>query len=154
MKKLKTIILFLILLLIPYASSQNISNEHEHTYSNKDKQAFIQRQKEIDEMLNLRLNLTEEQKQYIQTNRPKHREEIKKNVEKMKVLHSKIKDIYTSEIPKVQADIITAPMKTELAILKQNIDKLKEENRKNFENILTPTQKVEFEKIKSEYAKK
>ena len=44
-------------------------------------------------------------------------------------------------------------MKTELAIIKQSIEKQKEQNRKEFENILTPKQKKEFQKIRKEYAK-
>ena len=41
-------------------------------------------------------------------------------------------------------------MKAELAILKQNADRQKEQNRKDFESILTKEQRAEFERIRQE----
>ena len=111
-----------------------------------------QRQKQFDSMLETRLNLTDSQKQFINTNRPIKRKEMQQTLDKMQDIHSKIKETYSTQ-PKYQADIITAPMKTELAILKQNADKQKARNRREFENILDKDQRVEFEKIKKEFAK-
>ena len=109
-----------------------------------------QEQKEFDRMLDDRLKLTDEQKKYIKTQRPKHIKDMEKRILEMEHLHKKIKEVYMLGLPKYQADIKTASMKDELAILKQNADKQKLENRKNFENILTKEQKIEFEKIKKE----
>ena len=72
----------------------------------------------------------------------------------METLHSKIKNVYMLGIPKYQADIRTAPMKTELGILKQNAMKQKAQHRQNFENILTKEQRVEFEKMRKEFLQK
>lgn len=116
-------------------------------------QERIKKQKEIDEMLKTRLNLTKEQIAYINQNRPKHQKEIEKVFNQMQILHAKIKKAY-EQMPKFQADLLTTPMKTELAMLKQNIKNQKQENRKNFENILNPEQKAEFEIIKKEFSAK
>ncbi|MBR1616907.1 Spy/CpxP family protein refolding chaperone [bacterium] len=117
--------------------------------------ALSDKQKEFDTMLNKRLNLTPEQQEYIKQNRPKHREEIIKTYDKMKEVHDKIQEVYSlSDISKFQADVKTAPMKAELAILKQSAHNTKMKNRKQFENILTKEQKIEFEKIKKEYHSK
>ena len=110
----------------------------------------IKEQKEFDKMLDDRLHLTQEQKDYIKTNRTKNIKEMKKTVSEMENLHKKIKDIYLLGIPKYQADLRSAPYKAELAILKQNAKKRKIENRKNFENILSKEQKIELEKIREE----
>lgn len=110
-------------------------------------------QKEFDKMLEQRLNLTEEQKNYIKQNRPKHIKEMKKTISQMEDLRKKIKDVYLLGLPKYQADLRTAPYKAELALLKQNAQKQKAQNRKNFENILTSEQKVELEKMRKERAK-
>ena len=118
---------------------------HKHT---------IKERKEIDLILENRLNLTQEQKDYIKTNRQKHKKDIENLIEKMQKLHIDIRNVYLTGIPKWQADLRTAHLKAELAILKQNIDKMKTENRKNFENILNPDQKAEFEIIKKEFAAK
>ena len=110
----------------------------------------IKEQKQFDKMLDERLKLTPEQKNYIKQNRPKHIKEMEKTISKMENLHKKIKNVYMLGIPKYQADLRTAPYKAELAILKQNAQRQKAENRKNFENILTKEQKLELEKMRQE----
>ena len=107
-------------------------------------------QKEFDKMFEQRLNLTEEQKEYIKQTRPKHRKEMEKTISEMEKLHKKIKDVYLLGLPKYQADLRTAPYKAELALLKQNAQKQRAQNRKNFENILTKEQKAELEKMRNE----
>lgn len=127
------------------------ASAHIECNCNKHKPSIKER-KEIDSMLEKRLNLSEEQKEYIDKNRPIHRKEMEKIIDKMQKLHNEIRDIYLSGIPKFQADVKTAPQKAELVILKQNADKMKQEHRRNFENILNSEQKLEFEKIKQEYS--
>ena len=107
-------------------------------------------QKQWENIINERLNLTEEQQIKLRENKQLHKKEMGKIVEKMQIQHDKIRDVYYSGIPKFQADIKTAPMKAELVILKQNADKLRQENRKNFKSILTEEQAIEFEKLKEE----
>ncbi|MBR2069611.1 MAG: hypothetical protein IJ877_07630 [Candidatus Gastranaerophilales bacterium] len=113
----------------------------------------LKEQKQFEKMLDERLQLTQEQKSIMKANRQKHIKEMEKTISKMENLHTKIKNVYLLGIPKYQADLRTAPYKAELALLKQNAQKQKYENRKNFENILTKEQKIEFEKIKKEHAK-
>ena len=101
--------------------------------------------------INQRLNLTPEQKQYLEQRRPAQIREMQNTVGKMQNVHDRIKDVYQDQsIPRYQAEIKTAPMKAELAILKQNADRQKEQNRKDFESILTKEQKAEFERIRQE----
>lgn len=108
------------------------------------------RQIEIDNMLETRLNLTNEQKNYIKEVRPKNRREIEPIVKQMQKKHDEIAKIYMLGLPKFQTDLRTAPLKAELVVLKQNAKTIRENHRKNFENILTDEQKIEFEKIKKE----
>jgi Spy/CpxP family protein refolding chaperone len=110
--------------------------------------------RQMDRMLDERLNLTSEQQEQLRKNRSEHRKQMDNIIENMEYQHKKIRDVYYSGIPKFQADIKTAPMKAELVILKQNADKLRQENRKNFEQILTQEQKVEFAKLKKEMHEK
>ena len=136
----------LLFLLSSYALAQNNTPCPVH-------KPGVKEQKQFDYMLNQRLQLTNEQKEYIKQNRSKHVKEMQKTISEMENLRKKINDVYLLGIPKFQADIRTAPYKAELAILKQNAQKQKEENRKNFENILTKEQKAEFEKMKKEHQK-
>ncbi len=114
----------------------------------------LKERKEFDKMLDERLQLTNEQKNQIKENRAKHKKEMERTINKMENLHKKIKNVYILGIPKYQADLRTATYKTELAILAQQAQKQKLEHRKEFENILTKEQRVEFEKMKKERALK
>ena len=68
----------------------------------------------------------------------------------MEFIRKKIKYIYITQTNKIEADIKSTPLKIELALLKQQADKIRLQSRKNFENTLDNTQKIEFEKIKEE----
>lgn len=114
----------------------------------------FKQQRQMDKILDERLNLTEEQQEQLRKNRAIHRKQMDNVIKNMEIQHRKIRDVYYSGIPKFQADLKTAPMKAELVILKQNADKLRQENRKNFEQILTQEQRVEFEKFKKEMHEK
>ncbi len=108
--------------------------------------------KQFDKELAIRLNLTDEQLKILRKNKAKNIKAMEDTIDKMESVRKKIRNIYIIGIPKYQADIRTAPMKMELVLLKQNADKIREENRKNFESILTPEQKKEFEQFKKELA--
>ena len=110
--------------------------------------------KQIDKMLETRLNLSQEQIKILRANKQKNIKEIEKSISKMESLHKKIRDIYMLGIPKYQADLKSAPYKMELVVHKQNIDKIRSQNKRNFEAILTPEQKAEFKKIQSEMPKR
>ena len=106
--------------------------------------------KELDKEISTRLNLTDEQLKILRKNKTKNIKSMEETISKMESVRKKIKNVYIIGIPKYQADIRTAPMKMELVLLKQNADKIRYENRKNFESILTPEQKKEFEQIRKE----
>lgn len=144
-KKVIAVLMFLIF------SSCVLAQDYEYPRPHKPTQ---KERREFDKMLEERLNLTEEQKNYIKQTRPKHIKEMEKTVSKMEDLHKKIKDVYLLGLPKYQADLRTAPYKTELALLKQNAQKQRAQNRKNFENILTKEQRAELELIRKERAQK
>lgn len=107
-------------------------------------------QRQMDTLINERLNLSQEQQERLKTDRANHKKEMDKIIHKMEILHDKIRNVYYSGIPKFQADIKTAPLKAELVLLKQNADKLRLEHRKNFETTLTTEQLAEFNKLKEE----
>ena len=117
----------------------------------KNPEDHCKKQQEIDNMLNSRLHLTEEQKNYLEENRALYRKEMQKTVKKMEFLRKEIKKTYKLTVNKIEADIKTAPLKIELAVLKQKADNIRVQNRKNFEKILDSNQKIEFEKIKQEF---
>ena len=110
--------------------------------------------KEMDKKLAQRLNLSDEQVKVLKTNRQKNIKELEKTISKMEATHKKIRNIYLLGLPKYQADLKSAPYKMELAILKQNADNIRKQNRKNFEAILTPEQKIEFKKFREELPKR
>lgn len=112
------------------------------------------KQKQMDRMIDERLNLSSQQKSELRKNRSNYQKEMGKILENMENKHIQIRDVYYSGIPKIQADVKTAPMKAELVILKQNADKLRQGHRKSFENILTPEQKIEFQSIKNDFKSK
>ena len=106
--------------------------------------------KQMDKLIEQRLNLTDEQIKMLKTNKQKNMKELEKIVSKMETLHKKIRDVYLLGIPKYQADLRTAPYKMELALLKQNADTIRYQNRKFFLSILTNEQKNEFKLLKEE----
>ena len=135
------------LLTILFITTSIASAQHNH--KNIPQKLTFKERRQIESYLNEKLSLTEEQQDQLRKNRIIHRKKMNEIVEKMETLHFKIRDVYYSGIPKLQADLKTAPMKAELVLLKQNADKLRQENRKNFQKILTPEQKIKFEELKA-----
>ena len=147
---MKSKILSILSILILFSASTQA-----HDCYNKDiphKPTFVQ-QKKMEHLLNERLQLTHEQQEQLKKNRSENKKEMDQIIKEMKKKHDLIRDVYLSGIPKFQADVKTAPYKAELVILKQNANKLRQKNRKNFESILTKEQKAEFETLKQELAK-
>ncbi len=118
------------------------------------KQEHEQRIKKFDEMIAKRLNLTDEQKTKIAKDKKKNQKELQKIFNEMKKEQREIRNVYLTGIPKYQADIRTSASKAKLALLAQKAKAIREENRKNFESVLTPEQKIEFEKIMQEMREK
>lgn len=147
---MKKILIFLSIILI--STSSNFA--HECTDKNFSKKPSLKEQRQMDVFLSEKLNLTQEQQEILKKNRSQYKKNMEKIVKEMQELHDKIKDIYLTGIPKFQADIRTAPLKAQLVTLKQNANKLRQERRQAFENILTEEQKIKFEAIKKESLKK
>lgn len=138
----------LIIAIIFFATTTNI---YAHNCDNNIPQKpTFKEQRQMDNLINERLKLTQEQQEKLKNDRINHKKEIDKIIHDMEKLHDKIRNVYYSGIPKFQADIKTAPLKAELVLLKQNADKLRLEHRKNFESILTSEQQAEFNKLKQE----
>lgn len=97
-----------------------------------------------------RLNLTEEQKKQAHEIRMQGHEKMKPIFEKMQVTKQEIRKIKESELAQEEKDAKILPLKDELKKLVQEAKKVRIENTKQFESILTDEQKVEFEKIKQE----
>ena len=154
MMKQILIILTIILSLNFVTFAKDINNTDNNSFKQQKYSEFQMRQKNFDAMLDSRLHLTDEQKQKINENRVQYRQELQKTIKKMEYLGKKIKKIYLTKTSKIQADIESAPLKLELAMLKQKADKIRIENRKKFEQILNDDQKAEFEKIKQEFHNK
>ena len=97
-----------------------------------------------------RLNLTQEQRQKAHELRMQGHEKIKPVFEKIKVKKEEIKKIKMSNMSEAKKEKKIEPLKNDLRKLKAEVRKIHEENMKQFEAILTPEQKAEFEKIKQE----
>ena len=100
--------------------------------------------------LDEKLNLTEEQKKQAHDIRMQGHEKIKPIVEKMKAKHAEIKKIAESNLSDTQKEKKINKLEKDLLELKQQARKIRTENMKEFETILTPEQKTEFEKLKKE----
>lgn len=148
----KTIIKISIKLVFIFIFFCSCSMQSCFAHCDRPKYPAPKEQDKIDKMLETRLNLTTEQINYLKKVKPKNRKEIENAIKKMELKRDEIRNVYLLGLPRFQTDIRTAPLKAELVILKQNADKLKENHRKDFENILTLEQKLEFEKIKKELA--
>ena len=143
---MKKILITLILLAFCYncaiANCENCNN-YKHKPTKQEIKAF-------DEALIKRLNLDEEQQKKLKQNKSNHRKQMEPIIKEMQALHDEIKSIYNCSYHKFQGDLETAYLKAKLVLLKQKADKLREENRKNFEKILTDEQRLEFQKFKKE----
>ena len=96
------------------------------------------------------LNLTEEQRQKAHEIRMKGHEQIKPVFEQIKAKKQEIKEIKMSNLSEEKKQKKIEPLKNDLRKLKTEVRKIHEENMKEFEAILTPEQKAEFEKIKQQ----
>lgn len=97
-----------------------------------------------------RLKLTEEQKVEAKAIRMKGHEKMKPVFEKIKAKKQEAEAVKMSRIAVQAQEEKLAVIKNEIKTLKQEARKIREENTKEFEAILTPEQKIEFEKIKAE----
>lgn len=101
----------------------------------------------LDELL----NLSETQKQKAHEIRMNGHQKIRPVIEKIKAKKAEIKAVEMSKLPQAEKDKKIATLKEELKPLKQEARKIRTENTKEFEAILTPEQKVKFENFKKEH---
>ncbi len=127
-----------------------ISMAHHH-FDIPTKESVKQECK-MDEYLDSRLHFTPEQKSYIKHNRQKYKKDMEKIVKQMQDCHDRIFEVYMLGLPRYQTDIRTAADKAMLVVLKQNAKRTKESHIKAFEAILSNEQKIEFQKIRKEFA--
>ena len=97
-----------------------------------------------------RLNLTEEQKAQAKEIHQKGFEEIKPLMEKIKLKHEEIEAVKRSSLaPEAQAEKIVQ-LRKEVRELKRQTREIQMKNMKEFESILTDKQKNELKKMKEE----
>ncbi len=114
--------------------------------ANKHKKMNKPARSNLDE----RLKLTDEQKKQAHDIRMKGHEKMKPVFEKMMAKRAEIKKVAESDLAQDKKDKKIAELKKDMKQLKQEARKIRIENTKEFEAILTPEQKAEFEKIKQE----
>lgn len=97
-----------------------------------------------------RLKLTEDQKQKAHDLRMQGHKKMKPVFEKMRAKKDEIKKIEASNLSQDKKDKKIEAIKNDIKNLKIEARKIRMENTKQFEAILTPEQKAEFEKVKQE----
>ena len=84
----------------------------------------------------------------------KDREKIKPIIEKIKTNREEMRKVkFDPTISRSEKEKKIEKLQKERKSLKDKANKCREENMKNFESVLTPEQKEEFEKIKAEQRK-
>ena len=99
-----------------------------------------------------KLKLSEEQKKKAHDLRMQGHEKIKPVMQKMKAKHDELKSVMDSDLTIDAKNKKINTLEKELLALKQEARKIRTENMKAFEAILTPEQKAEFDKIKKDAA--
>ena len=100
--------------------------------------------------LDERLKLTEEQKKQAHDIRMDGHKKMKPVFDKMMAKKAEMKKVAESDLSQDKKDKKMASLKKDMKQLKQEARKIRMENTKQFEAILTPEQKAEFDKIKQE----
>ena len=100
--------------------------------------------------LDEKLKLTDEQKKQAHDIRMKGHEKMKPVMQKMKAKHKELNEVINSNLNETKKEQKINAIERELLDLKQQARKIRTENMKEFESILTAEQKTAFEKIKQE----
>lgn len=103
--------------------------------------------------MDARLKLTDEQKSIIEKNRQESRQKMKPLFEDLKIKKMKLNELNNSTLSKEEKDKQINALKADINDLRAKLHKLREENMKNFEAVLTPQQKIEFKKMGQEHKK-
>ena len=97
------------------------------------------------------LNLTEQQKAQVKANRIKSRKAMKPIMNSINDKREAILDVMDSDLPKAQQEAKIKTLKSDIKALRQQADKIREQNMKDFESILTKEQKTKLEQFKKEH---
>ena len=121
-----------------------------------EKTCTCKKNKPVKPKFNLdeKLKLTEEQKKQAHDIRMDGHKKIKPVFEKIKTTNEEIKKVHESDLSAEQKDKKICALEKELLTLKQQARRIRIENTKQFEAILTPEQKTEFENMKKEFKKR
>ena len=101
----------------------------------------------LDELL----NLTDEQKAKVKANRIKSRKAMKPVMDDIRNKREAILDVIDSDLSKDAQEAKIKALQEDIKALHKKANKLREQNMKEFENILTPEQKAKFEQFKKEH---
>ena len=99
------------------------------------------------------LNLTEEQKAILKQNREESKKKMKPIMKKMSKKKYEIDKVMLSNASKLEKIEKIEKIKAEMKVLKIQADKIRKEDMKKFESVLTDEQKAKFEEIKKERKK-
>jgi len=105
-------------------------------------------QKQRIEEFETKLNLTEAQKAQAKEIRMKGHEQIKPVIEQIKLKKQEIRAVRMSKISAQEQERKIKELKAQIKPLKIKADKLRKQNLKEFEDILTPAQKATLEEMK------
>lgn len=121
-----------------------------HEFKKPDGTEFAKRHAEFEQ----RLKLTDEQKAKAKELREQGFEKIKPVMEKIKEKHAEIETVKRSRISTEAQNEKIEQIKREIGALKQEAHRLRTENMKSFEALLTKSQLKELKKMKAEGRKK
>lgn len=116
----------------------------------KMKKEHEKRRAEFDK----KLNLTDAQKAAVEKNRMEDRAKMKPIYEEMKAKRLKMQEVCNSALSQDEKNKQINELKAQIHDLKVKSHAFREENMKKFEEILTPVQKKEFDKMKKEHKRK
>ena len=125
----------------PWATAKDIE---------KMKKCHEKRKAEFDS----RLKLTEEQKRCCEQGRMEARKQMKPIFEQMRAKKCQMQQILESSLSEAEKQQQVSALRAEIKCLKEQANKIREDNMKAFECSLNPEQKKELEKIKQEHKEK
>ena len=150
MKKLLMTTLCVIALATTVNASYAKGPEAPNKMTPETKQEFVKKMQEHQKKFDERLQLTPEQKVLAEKNRKEGRAKMEPVMKDIKAKKEELKAIRESGKSEAETKKLTEPIKKDLKALRGKANELRQENMKNFEAILTPEQKVEFDKMKEE----
>ena len=154
---MKKILILTMAIFVSAVSTQAFANENVTQLNpatkfvqQQNKQAFEQKRAQKEAEFEKKLGLTDEQKVQIKEFRKKSFEKIKPVMEQMKVKKQEIDTIKASKLSAEEIEQKIAPIEVELKDLHKQAMKIRQENMKEFESILTTEQQNILKQMKKE----